>query len=86
MPPLRIAFINPSGEIGGAERSLLLLLERLDRDRYAPMVFCGGTGRLPEALERIGVPARVAPLGRGERLSRFTRGERWSGSGPRAPT
>lgn len=80
MPPQRIAFINPSGEIGGAERSLLLLLERLDRSRYAPAVFCSAAGRLPEALAAIGVPARVAPLGRSQRLSRYSGDAGWQRS------
>jgi glycosyltransferase involved in cell wall biosynthesis len=68
---LRIAFINPTSEIGGAERSLLLLLDGLDRDRYAPVVFCPGRGRLGAALDAIGVPTTVAALGRSARLSRF---------------
>jgi glycosyltransferase involved in cell wall biosynthesis len=71
MPPLRIAFINPSGDIGGAERSLLLLLERLDRARYAAEVVCGFEGRLLEALAAIDVPATVVPLGAAEQFSRF---------------
>src|SRR5947209_3739344 len=72
MPPLRIAFINPSGDIGGAERSLLLLLERLDRTRYAPVVLCSAAGRLVEALTQLELPSRVVPLGGGEKLSRFS--------------
>jgi glycosyltransferase involved in cell wall biosynthesis len=72
MPPLRIAFINPCGDIGGAERSLLLLLGGLDRCRYAPVVFCSARGRFMDALAAIDVPARVVSLGRGERFSRFS--------------
>ena len=32
--PLRIAFLTPSLDVGGAERKMILLAERLDRDRY----------------------------------------------------
>src|SRR5207244_1396379 len=70
---------NPSGEIGGAERSLLLLLERLDRGRYAPAVICPSTGRLVDALEELRVPATVVPLGKAERFSRFA-GPDWAGT------
>lgn len=74
MVPLRIAFINPSGEIGGAERALLLLLEGLDRTRYQPQVICPSDGRLVAALAAMDVPTAVVPLGIAEKLSRFARG------------
>jgi glycosyltransferase involved in cell wall biosynthesis len=74
--PRRIAFVNPNGEIGGAERALLLLLQGLDRTRYAPTVFCFAGGRLVEALGALDVPVRVLPLGRAETLSRFAGGWR----------
>jgi glycosyltransferase involved in cell wall biosynthesis len=77
MAPLRIAFINPCGNIGGAERALLLLLRGLDRARYAPTVVCPAPGRLLDALAEIDVPAEVVPLGGLERLSRFTAGWSW---------
>jgi glycosyltransferase involved in cell wall biosynthesis len=77
VPPLPITFINPSGEIGGAERSLLLLLEGLDRGRYAPLVFVPAAGRLLDALSKRDVPTRVVPLGPVERLSRFAGSRSW---------
>jgi L-malate glycosyltransferase len=77
MPPLRIAYLNPSAEIGGAERSLLLLLEGLDRRRYAPLVMLPGAGRLLDALSTRDVPARVVSLGPVERLSRFAGSSGW---------
>ncbi len=75
--PLRIAFINPSGEVGGAERSLMLLLGGLDRQRYAPTVFCSEAGRFMQSLRQLGVPAEVVPLGPVERLSRFGARPAW---------
>jgi glycosyltransferase involved in cell wall biosynthesis len=70
MRPLKIAFINPIGEIGGAERALLLLLQQLDRTRYAPTLVCLGSGPLTAAVEAIGVPSAVLTLGSAARLSR----------------
>lgn len=77
MRPLRIAFLNASGDIGGAERALLLLLEQLDRRRYAPSVTCFGKGRLVEALSDRGLSTAVIPMGAAEKLSR-TKGGRLS--------
>ena len=71
MSPPRIAYLNPCGEVGGAERALLLLLQGLDLDRYAPIVVCPVKGRLTEMLAGQQIPSSVLPLGRAERLSRF---------------
>ncbi len=70
MQPARISFVNPSGEIGGAERAILLLLRHLDRSRYSPSFVCLSEGRLVEALRDLEVPVAVVPLRAAERLSR----------------
>lgn len=83
MSPVKVAFINPSGEIGGAERALLLLLGQLDRTRYSPSVVCLGTGRFVEVLSQSGIPVEVLSLGAAERLSRMGRssvGEQFAGA------
>src|SRR5207248_3598703 len=82
---LRIAFVNPCGSIGGAERALLLLLQALDREQYSPAVICPCAGPLTEALAEIGVPASVVPLGGAEKFSRFARGPSVGDSLSRAP-
>lgn len=66
----RICFVNPSGQIGGAERALLLLLRHLDLSRYAPSVVCLGDGPMVGAVEELRIPVRVVEIGIGERLSR----------------
>lgn len=74
MRPIRISFLNASGDIGGAERALLLLIENLDRTRFTPSVVCFGRGRFVDALQELGLPATVIPLGAAEKLSRTEMG------------
>lgn len=52
---IKILFINHVSRIGGAEMSMLDLLEHLDRDRYVPIVACPPSGALPNRLERLDV-------------------------------
>lgn len=61
---MKIAFFNPIGEIGGAERVLLLLLTELGKsDRSSQFtLILGDDGPLRTAAERIGVPTHVLRL------------------------
>ncbi|UCE02314.1 MAG: glycosyltransferase [Candidatus Latescibacterota bacterium] len=57
--PVPLLFLFPALEVGGAERQLQLLVERLDRRRFRPLVACQhGRGRIAEALEARGVRVR----------------------------
>jgi glycosyltransferase involved in cell wall biosynthesis len=51
---VKILFYNHTGEVGGAERLLLLLLERLDRTRFDPLVVCP-EGPFRKLVARAGV-------------------------------
>lgn len=55
-----VIFAIPRSELGGAQRSLLLLLRALDRAAFPPRVFLGEEGPLLRALERLAVPFEVA--------------------------
>lgn len=63
MPTRRIALCITDLEVGGAERSLVELATRLDRDRFEPVVYCLGP-RPPESescarpLEEAGIDVR----------------------------
>ncbi len=52
----RILVVFPVAQIGGAERLLLHLLERLDRRRFAPAAFVVGRGPLQDELAARDVP------------------------------
>src|SRR6266508_1744193 len=55
MTGVRILYIHGITEIGGAERALLSVLERLDRSHWQPAVACPATGHLVTELKLLGV-------------------------------
>lgn len=59
--PARILFIESAAEIGGGNRSLLLLLDHLDRGRFSPLVACPARGSMTNELDARGVACRVIP-------------------------
>ena len=61
---MRIVFLNPTAQIGGAERSLLDFMASLRQAQPAwPLnLVTGDSGPLVDACKAIGVPARVAQL------------------------
>ncbi len=60
--PRRLAFCITELDPGGAERCLVELVTRLDRDRFEPVVYClgprplGNPTSLADVLEQAGVP------------------------------
>src|SRR2546422_3075096 len=73
----KILFYNHTGQISGAERVLLMIVERLDRCRFEPVVLCPASGRLMRMTTDLGVKTvRLDPLEarftwRPERLIRY---------------
>jgi|SRR5579863_247603 len=56
-PPIRIAFCITDLDPGGAERALVQLVTRLDRQRWEPAVFClSGPGALADELHAASIP------------------------------
>ncbi len=60
--PLRVALVNHTARMGGAEIALLRIAERLDRDAVAPVAVLGEEGPLADRLRRAGVEVLVSPL------------------------
>lgn len=52
---IKILFINHVSRVGGAEMSMLEMLEHLDRDRYVPIVACPPGGMLSDRLDGLDV-------------------------------
>jgi glycosyltransferase involved in cell wall biosynthesis len=52
---MRILFYNHTGHASGAERVLLLILARLDRSRFQPLLLCPAEGALQKEAEAFGV-------------------------------
>ena len=64
--PRLVAHVVLRLDVGGLERVVLRLLERLDRSRFTPIVVAiDGPGSLAPELGRIGVPLHLMPRRRG---------------------
>src|SRR5438128_8182117 len=72
-PMTRVLFIHGITEIGGAERELLRVLERLPHFVYRPVVVCGERGPLIEELTRRSIDTRFAPMPPWRKLFAFPR-------------
>lgn len=58
----KILYLNPSSEVGGAEKSLLDLLRYLDKEIYHPIVSLPSEGNLTRELDRRGIETMIIPL------------------------
>jgi glycosyltransferase involved in cell wall biosynthesis len=52
---MKILFYNHTGQVSGAERMLLMILSRLDRDRFSSLVVCPEQGPLQEMIKDLDV-------------------------------
>lgn len=65
---MKILFYNHQGKISGAERVVLLVLKRLDRSSFKPVMICPASGEMQAETEKLNVECRTI-----ERLeARFT--------------
>jgi glycosyltransferase involved in cell wall biosynthesis len=53
---LKILFYNHTGQVSGAERVLLLLLSRLNRNRFEPVLLAPSSGQLQQEARTLNVP------------------------------
>ena len=53
---MKILFYNHTSQVSGAERVLLMILARLDRHAFDPIVICPEQGLLQEMVKALGVP------------------------------
>ena len=60
--PIPALFVHGITEIGGAERELLVMLDRLPQRGYRPIVVCQDRGPMVVELERRGIEMRMAPM------------------------
>ncbi len=58
----RILYVNHQVEFGGAERSLLELMEGLDRQRFQPILACSHEGPLSLAAKALDVQVCFVPM------------------------
>jgi glycosyltransferase involved in cell wall biosynthesis len=67
-----IVFLDHAPALGGAERSLLLLLRHFDRAHWQPHLACNG-GPLAEQAAALDIPVHILPMPRLRRSPRFLR-------------
>ncbi len=72
MNPENILFIDHASAVGGAEQSLLLILQHLDRTQWQPHLACAD-GRLAQTTQSLNVPTHIIPLPRLRRSRQFSR-------------
>src|SRR5215469_5042330 len=58
---LRVAYVNHTGHVSGAERVLLDILRGIDRTRLEPYVICPSEGRLPDEIKAEGIACLPFP-------------------------
>jgi glycosyltransferase involved in cell wall biosynthesis len=61
--PTHLLFVDHATDLGGAEHSLLMILDRLDPERWAPHLACQ-PGPLAERAAALGIPIHHTPLPR----------------------
>ena len=52
---MKVLYYNHTGQVSGAERVLLMILSRLDRGRFEPVVACPAEGRLIGLVRELGI-------------------------------
>jgi len=72
---IKIAILDQSPDLGGAEVSILTFLKRMDRSRFDATVILPFEGPFSRALEKIDIPARIIRLPMS--LVRLKRGKPW---------
>jgi glycosyltransferase involved in cell wall biosynthesis len=66
---LRIAYLDQTGELGGAEHVLLLLLKGMVKTAVDPVLICAEDGPFPERARELGITTRIISLPRFASLS-----------------
>jgi glycosyltransferase involved in cell wall biosynthesis len=56
---MKILFYNHTGQVSGAERMLLMILSRINREAFDPIVLCPEQGPLSNMVSELGVPVKI---------------------------
>ncbi len=68
-----LLFMSMSGEmLGGGQKSLLLLLERLDRKKYKPFLICPTYGNFTKKVELLGIETSLLKTGSLKNINIFS--------------
>ena len=56
---MKVLFYNHTGQVSGAERLLLMILSRIDRDAFESLVICPDDASLPKLVGELGIPVEA---------------------------
>ncbi|MBA2737667.1 MAG: glycosyltransferase family 4 protein [Pyrinomonadaceae bacterium] len=56
---MKILFYNHQGKVSGAERIILLILKKLNRSRFEPVMVCPETDTMAAETQELGVPCQT---------------------------
>jgi glycosyltransferase involved in cell wall biosynthesis len=59
--PLNVLFLNPTSQISGAEKSLMALMENLDRNEYSPRLGLPAAGPFSKLAREKRIPVDIIP-------------------------
>ena len=59
---IKILYLQKTAQIGGAEKDLIALLEKLDKNLFTPFVAISEEGPLTEELRKLHIPYYLIPL------------------------
>jgi glycosyltransferase involved in cell wall biosynthesis len=62
LDPIRVAYVNHTGAVSGAEKVLINMVRGLDRKVYEPVVICPENGDLPLILKAENIACEPMPL------------------------
>jgi len=62
--PINIAYVDHTGELGGAEHLLLSLLGQLPHNKVTPFLFCGAKGPFNQQAQNLGIHTEIINLPR----------------------
>lgn len=62
--PINIAYVDHTGELGGAEHLLLSLLSQLPQNKVTPFLFCGAEGPFSRQAHDLGIHTEIIRLPR----------------------
>jgi len=67
----RILYITKLVELGGGEKSLFYTVEKLDKNRFQPLVLCNNIGSLTSELKKSNIKVTIFTLGVAKKLWGF---------------
>ncbi|MBI1821795.1 MAG: glycosyltransferase [Nitrospirae bacterium] len=59
---IKILYLHGISAIGGAEKDLITILAKLDKNRYEPVVVCHEEGEIVHQLRKMGIKTFISPL------------------------